>query len=148
MKTKIRTAYDDDYVDPGIRFVDEHGEPEKTLTIQSEKDACDINKIVEQHAKTGLLPVNTATPIYGDFTGLPSYQESLNIVIKAEEAFMSLDAKIRKEFDNDPGAFLEFAQDENNRDKLIEWGMISPAKEPEPVNVRVIPEQAPKGATE
>lgn len=122
-KVKIRTPYDDGYVDPGISFVDINGEPEASLTVQSEKEACDINAIVEKHARTGLLPVMSQSPVFGDVSNAPSYQDACHIVMEAERLFMSLDAKVRREFDNDPGKFLAFVDDPKNADRLLELGL-------------------------
>jgi len=130
-KVKIRTPYNDDYVDPGLQCVTLDGEPEPSLTVQSELAATDINNIVEKHTKTGLLPVMTQSPVFGDVSSAPTYQESLNVVIEAQKLFMGLDAKIRKEFDNDPAQFLAFVDDPKNADRLIEMGLRE-APEPPP----------------
>lgn len=122
-KVKIRTAHDDDYVDPGVRFVDVNGDPEKSLTVQSEIDNCDINVVVARFEKTGLLPIMSSSPIFGDFTNVPDYRDAIHIVRQAEDMFMSLDAKVRKEFDNDPAKFLEFCGDPKNGDRLVELGL-------------------------
>lgn len=132
----FRTPYNDKYVDPGINFLDANGEPEKSLTVQSEKDNCDVNLIVEKFEKTGILPVMSQSPAYGDVSGAVDYQTAMNIVINAEKAFMSLDAKIRKEFDNNPGKFLDFIDDPQNADRLVEMGLreapLPAPAEPEP----------------
>jgi len=123
-KPVIRTPYNDPYEDKGLQCVTLDGEAEPLLTIQSEIDNCDINILVERFAKSGVIPNgNAGTPTYGDFSELPSYQESLNVVLSAQNAFMSLDAKIRKEFDNDPGKFLAFVDDPANADALIKMGL-------------------------
>lgn len=41
-------------------------DPEAGLTHQSFKDECDINRIVETYARTGVLPQRRMEPIYGD----------------------------------------------------------------------------------
>lgn len=120
----IRTAYDDDYVDPGLQCVTLDGEPEPVLTVQSEINNCDINVLVERFAKSGVIPNGNAIQgIYGDFADVPTYQESMNVVIAAQNAFMSLDAKVRKEFDNDPSKFLAFVDDPANAQALIDMGL-------------------------
>lgn len=120
---EFRTAYNDKYVDPGIKMVNSDGSPQRSLAIQSERDNCDVNLIVDRFQKTGVLPTMNKTPQYGDFSQLPDYQESLNTVIAAQKAFMTLDARIRKQFDNNPAEFLDFVDDPKNGDKLIEWGL-------------------------
>lgn len=105
------------------------------LTQQSSKDECDINKIVER-AKRGadITHLNDRTPKYGDFTQLPTdLRECLLQVRKAEEAFMSLDAVVRRRFENDPVLMLDFLNDPKNRDEAINLGLVAaPAKPVEP----------------
>lgn len=131
---KFRTAYDDDVVsgaiDPGVSFTDIDGTPQVSLTVQSEREACDVNVIVERFERTGVLPSMVGSPLYGDFTNLPDYQTALKAVMDAQAMFMGMDAKIRKEFDNDPARFLAFCEDPANGDKLIEWGLRTPPVAP------------------
>jgi len=146
MKTVIRTAYNDPYIDLGLQNIDIHGEEEKSLTVQSEKDACDINVIVENFAKTGLLPGAAGVPAYGDFSeATVSFQEAHNIVINAQNAFNALPAKIRKEFDNDPGKFLDFVDDPKNADELIKMGL---REAPKQTTSEVTSDTPPKGGSE
>jgi len=99
------------------------------LTKQSFKDECDINKILVKYEKTGLLEhKNRYEGKYADVTGVVDYQTALNIVQDAEEAFMSLPARVRTEFDNNPHEFLEFAQNPENEDALIEMGLANPKR--------------------
>lgn len=95
------------------------------LTQQHAKDECDINIIVES-AKRGadISHLANKTPIYGDFRDLPDLRGALLIVKKAETDFMSLDASIRKRFDNDPVKLVEFLGDASNRDEAIKLGLI------------------------
>lgn len=123
----FRTPYDDPYVDKGLDCSDD-----PVLTVQSEAENCDINVIVDRFEKTGILPSMTSTPVYGDFSTVVSFQDAQNAVIAAQSAFMSLPAKIRKEFDNDPAKFLDFVDDPANADKLVEMGLReAPAPIPE-----------------
>lgn len=81
-------------------------------TRQEFKDQCDVNKIIKSYSRTGMI--NHVTRIkakYGDFSDLPSFEESSNILIKAEQAFMELPAKVREAFGNDPARFVEASKD-------------------------------------
>lgn len=91
---------------------------------QSMKDECDINKILAQYERTGVI-THTAkgNPTYGDFLASADYQEGLNAILKANDMFMDLPAKVRKSFDNDPAKFLAFAQDEKNLPELQKLGL-------------------------
>lgn len=86
-------------------------DPDEGRTKQEFKDQCDVNKIWAQYVKTGRLDLlNKAQGFYADLSTMPqSYQESLNLVIKARETFDSLPADIRNLFGNDVQAFLEVA---------------------------------------
>lgn len=97
------------------------------LTQQSAKDECDINMIVES-AKRGadISHLNRRTPMYGDFRNLPDYREALDIVNKANAAFMSMDAFVRERFANDPARMIEFLQDPKNRDEAVRLGLVNP----------------------
>lgn len=108
MKTKIRTYYDDSYIDPGVTFLDpETGEKQLSLTVQSEADECDINKIVERFAKTGILPSNTrGEGLFFDVADAPTFQEAIHIVKTAEETFAQLPSNVRDYFANNPVNFL------------------------------------------
>ncbi|AYP28674.1 MAG: portal protein [Microviridae sp.] len=41
-------------------------DPERGLTHQSFKDECDITRIVETYARTGIIPTHRMQPHYGD----------------------------------------------------------------------------------
>lgn len=85
---------------------------EKSRTQQHLKEEVDINNIVARAVKTGILgdPVAMASrkAIFGDFSEVGSFHESLNKVKAAEEAFMELPADVRKRFDHDPGKVIEY----------------------------------------
>lgn len=106
--------------------IDFTGDPGKTDPSYA-KDA-DINNIVATYHKTGVFPSPEAQAIFADISDAPTYQEALQITINAENAFMSLDAKTRKRFDNDPAQLLSFLENPENRQEAIALGMI-----PEPV---------------
>lgn len=95
-------------------------------TKQEFKDQCNINKIIKEFTITGQITHISAKAAQGAFIDLPAdldYQNSLNIMIKAEDAFMALPAKVRDRFGNDPAAFLAFVGDPKNADELIELGI-------------------------
>lgn len=106
--------------DSGLKCLD------ASLTQQHLADETDINKLVERFVVTGEIPQLTMPPLQGDFTNVPTYQEALNLMRAADASFMQLDAKIRSQFDNDPGKFVDFASDEKNATKLREWHLLSP----------------------
>lgn len=97
-----------------------------SLTQQSSKDETDINVIIER-AKRGaeVSHINPREPMYGDFTVVPrDLREALAMVKKAEEAFMSLDAVVRKRFENDAALMIDFLNDPGNRDEAVKLGLV------------------------
>lgn len=128
---------------------------DKSLTKQSFLEESDINTIVRRFALTGELPSNVRAPQYGDFTGVADYHSALNAIRIAEESFYSMPAEVRLRFDNDPGKFVDFCSDDNNRQEAEKLGLVMPRatqpapKEPEAKDPPKTPEKPntpnPKG---
>lgn len=97
---------------------------EPTMAKQSFKDECDINLIVRRAEQTGVLPsLIKENPKFGDFSDPISYQDSLNLVIKAEAQFQNLSSHIRERFNNDPKKFLEFTANPANNHEMVTLGL-------------------------
>lgn len=97
---------------------------EPSMTQQSFKNECDINRIVGQYKKHGVIThLNNSKENYG-VAPSHSFHEAMNIVIQAQEMFDSLPSQLRKEFSNDPANFLEFVENPENYDDLIELGLV------------------------
>jgi phage internal scaffolding protein len=99
-----------------------------SMTLQSERDHCDVRKIMEKHKRTGIVRVNKfyEKPQYGDFSNPIDYQNAQNTIIKAHDQFDALPAAIREKFGNDPVQFLEFCTDEANEQAMIDMGIKAP----------------------
>lgn len=112
---------------------------EPSRTKQAFKDECDINNILAKYNKTGLLPdMIKANPQYGDFSDVPDYQTSLNIVAKVQEQFENLPAKVRDRFKNDPSQFLEFVNNKENLPEMEKMGLLKEKPKPQdPIKVDV-----------
>lgn len=96
-----------------------------SLAQQHLKDEVDINKIIERVNNGGSLErVNAAALKFGDATSVPDFHESMNFIAKANELFMSLDARVRERFGNDPGKLLAFMQDGRNRAEAVSLGLV------------------------
>jgi len=102
--------------------------PEPTLTQQQFRDESDINNIMIQFGRGAALPESFKAPQYGDFTHVTDFQSALEAVRQAEAAFMSMPAKLRAQFDNNPQLLVEFLGDRANRAKAQELGLIPPDK--------------------
>lgn len=98
---------------------------EATMTQQQFADECDINNIVKRYERTGeIVHRNQKTGIYADFTEITNYHDMMDKVLYAQDAFMTLPAKIRTKFRNDPGELLSFLQDSKNLKEAEELGLI------------------------
>lgn len=110
-------------------------------TKQAEAAACDINNIMAKYAKTGVLEhAKRYEGQYGDFTSVEDFHSNIQTIVQADEAFLSLPAKVRKRFDNDPANFLAFATDDANYDEMIEMGLLT-----RPVGYMTEKEKYPSG---
>lgn len=112
-----------------------------SLTRQEFAAECDINNLMAQYEKTGILPpgMNSDVPQFLDVTDLPDFRETQDILIQATAAFMALPAVVRKEFDNDAVKFVEFARDPENLPQMRTWGLAPPEKPQEqPMRVEVV----------
>ena len=96
----------------------------KSKTIQSEREACDINAIVRRYASTGQLEhITQAQPRYGDFTSVEDYLSVLTRVKAAEEGFRMLPAELRDRCGNDPAEFVAYLKDPENAAELRTVGL-------------------------
>lgn len=103
---------------------------DKTMTKQAHKDECDVNVILRKFQRSGSMEhLRVHEGQYGEFAAI-DFHEAMETVRQAEEMFLSIPANIRKEFQNDPGVFLEFANDPANLDKLRELGLAYPEAVP------------------
>lgn len=105
---------------------------EPSMTQQHFKAECDINNIVKGSVSQVINGVAGARePIFGDFTEVPkSYQEYCNRVVEARENFMLLDSGIRRRFNNDPHALIDFLADSSNLDEAVKLGLVNPPPAP------------------
>lgn len=111
------------------------------MTEQHHQQECDVNYILKKYIKTGnITHTKKHEPQYGDSTSLDLH-EALNIVTNANSMFMELPAQTRAKFENDPGQFLDYVQDESNLDEMYELGL---AYKPNPLKNEPEAPTAPK----
>jgi len=130
---------------------------EVSRTKQSFAEECDVNTIVERYKSTGALRQVVDVGEFLDVSDRYDLREALDRVHRAEESFLSLPSEVRARFQNDPAAFLEFCQDEQNFDELVELGLVEkspgasssaapvPGDSASPKGAAVEPEGAPEG---
>lgn len=120
----------------------------ESRTQQSFLKECDVNNIVKRYKATGLMRQVPGEPLYADFTTLPKeYQDALNTVVQAQDAFARLSSDVRSRFDNDPAAFVEFATNPDNIEQMREWKLAPPAAKPAEVEPAA-PAKAGTGETQ
>lgn len=155
-------------VDPAISFHDFYksngmvhepvmpGGP--SMTRQEFAEECDINTIMSRYDAYLSDPMKSVRePMYIDFTELPdSLMGTMALVQAASDAFYTLPAVVRREFDNDPVMFADYAADPTNVEQMREWGLAKPLEAPvAPQKVEVVnpqpgpaePLKAPAGAS-
>lgn len=118
-----------------------------SMTRQEFAEECDINTIMARYESTGALThVNRAVPIYMDMTDMPDLRGALDIMRVAGVAFAALPAKVRREFDNDPQKFVDFAQNPENLKQMRDWGLAPmPEEPPPPVRVEMVQDAVSPG---
>lgn len=111
------------------RVVTVNNEP--TRTQQQFKQQVDVNNIVAKYKKTGTWQhLATKQGIYADVSDMSDYQESLEKVMKAQEAFSLLPSELRTRFANDPAQLLQFLQNEQNREEAEKLGLVNKRDKP------------------
>lgn len=104
------------------RVVTINDQPSKTQ--QQFKDQVDINNIMKKFRNTGeITHLNRKAGVYLDSTTLPSYQDALQAVINAHDAFSTLSSDIRKRFQNDPAEMIKFLDDPKNNEEAVKLGL-------------------------
>lgn len=90
--------------------IDFSNDPGKTRSEFSQD--CDINRIVENFTRTGLLDhLSNARGQFADLTLLPeSYKDALNVVNEASSLFSTLPADVRERYGNDVAGLLAAVQ--------------------------------------
>lgn len=95
---------------------------EGRLCQQSDMPLTSIRKLIKQGV--ALPSPEDAGAVYGDFSDAQQFQDMMDTVVKAQEAFDMLPATVRDRFDNNPKELIAFVNDEDNLDEAIEMGLI------------------------
>lgn len=98
---------------------------ERSMTIQSAAAECDINNILSQYRRTGIVNhVTQARASYEDLPDAVDYQASMHLLMDAQAAFAGLPAKVRDHYANDPLRLLQAIQDPQQLDQLRDFGIL------------------------
>lgn len=96
------------------------------VTKQSHKAECDIHNILRQFQRTGIIThVQNARPTYMDLPSDVDFQQALETMRIAEEAFADLPAAVRSHFENDPKRFLSAFDDPSQEATLRSFGLLT-----------------------
>lgn len=95
-----------------------------TLAQQQFAEESDINYIADRYGLTGAVPQVLDLPKQGDFTGIYSFQDAMDSIILAQRQFMTLPAKVRSRFANDPQQLIDFLEDDKNREEAEFLGLV------------------------
>lgn len=123
---------------------------EPSMTRQEFAAEADINTIMAQYERHLSDPMRSIRePMYVDFTSMPrTLMDAMAIFHEASDAFMRLPATVRREFDNDPALWADYAADPANLEQMREWGLAPPEKAPEPpMRVEVVNPAEPSVAS-
>lgn len=93
-----------------------------SLTKQSFKQECDVNNILKNYNKTGIMPEGNPGE-YRELDGT-DYQDYMQTVASANSMFEDLPSALRKRFKNDPAQLLTFVHDDKNLKEAHEMGLL------------------------
>lgn len=115
-------------------------------TQQHARHETDINLIMKRYKKGAQLPNQEliGSLRYGDVSEVPDFLTIRNQMIKAEEAFLSLPGKLRREFGDDPVEFLQFMANPENRARAEELGIMKKKVDPSPDYQKMMVEELQK----
>lgn len=109
-------------------------DPEKGRTKQQFRDEVNINEIMRRYRDNAIVPETRGQAgHYGDFSDIGGYDEAMEAVNTANQAFVELPSHVRTRFGNDPAQLLLFMEDEGNEEEARALGILPPLEvEPEP----------------
>ncbi|MCI9476501.1 MAG: hypothetical protein HFE71_08540 [Emergencia sp.] len=119
----------------GQRVLKHVGETDLYAEIQSHKDSCDINYILQRFAQGDQTALSKIQGVYGDFTQMPTTLAELQQrVVDAESLFYNLPVDVRAEFNHSPSEFYAqigtdkfnsiFASPEKPEDMLVDGSQV------------------------
>lgn len=126
-----------------VRVQSKNTKPSRTQ--KQFKEQADINNIMRKYEKTGQIThVAKRRGFYADVSQYLDYQQMLEKIQQADDAFMAMSASVRKKFDNDPRKLIAFLADANNKEEAIELGLIEKPAPPAPQGPPSSPSEEPK----
>lgn len=118
----MRIVYDDVTVLPSEGTV---CTLEEGKTRQEDAASADVNVILARALRGSVpLPQPLEDLVYADVSTITDFREAMERVTRAQTAFMQLDARVRKEYDNDPALFLDAFRSPEGLTRLEELGVV------------------------
>lgn len=102
----------------GIKFEDE------SLTQQHHAVGATPREVVNRLVSGAQVNTNQKQPMYIDNYNNLDYQDSLNLVIAVKDKFMHLPAQVRERFKHKPEEFVQFMENDENKEEAIKLGLI------------------------
>lgn len=97
---------------------------EVSRTKQSFRDECDVNLIVKNHGRNGVVShFNGAEPSFGDYTEAVDLKAAMDRVFEANETFASLPSAVRRVAGESPVEMLAMLQDPDGANDLVDAGL-------------------------
>lgn len=120
-----------------------------TRAQQQFKEESDINNIMKKFGVTGELPQLIRPVMPDEYEEVTDFQSAMNVIRRANEAFMQMPSGVRARFQNNPQIFTEFFANEANRDEAEKMGLLLPRKPKEPGKDpgQGVDKEPPKGDT-
>jgi hypothetical protein len=93
------------------------------MTEQAHKDQCDMNYILRNYQKTGLITHAKKYEGQYDDVSVQDFNEAMLIVDKATNMYAELPSNIRERF-NGPVEFINFVNNPNNANEMVTLGIL------------------------
>lgn len=94
------------------------------LTEQSHKNETDMNYILRDYTRTGLIRHAQKNQGRYDDVSVQDFHEAMNIVTQSQQMFNELPGQIRARFANNPAEFLSFVQNPANKKEMHDMGIL------------------------
>lgn len=108
-------------------FCYEAGEP--SLTKQEFGRDCDINNIVAMYKKGRPMPFTVTPGMFADVSEMGDYKTAVDVLMEAEILWRRLPLEVRQKAGGSPAAFLDYVNDPENAESLVDMGLVTAAPE-------------------
>lgn len=121
---RVKDVYSPFFDDRGVLSLEVSGQENLYQYIQSFKESTDIHVLLKRFVNGEADALSQAQGFYMDASDMPkTYMEVLNSVIAGENAFNSLPAEVKRQFNN---SFSEWLASFESPDFLSKMGLVRP----------------------